>query len=151
MTKPRALLSVLLLWASLVLTLAAQELPKVIVRSPSGVEWDANDTATITNGVTVIYGETVLTADKATINAKTGDIFAEGSVRIQQEDQTYVGEQLHYNYLTHQMDGERFRTGKAPLFASGEGLHGDVTNRTYIATNGMITMDDYYEPLQKVR
>ena len=49
------------------------------------------------------------------------------------------------------MEAEQFRTGKAPVFATGEGLHGELTNRVYIATNGVITTDDVAEPAVKVR
>ncbi len=74
-----------------------------------------------------------LTADAASVNTRTGDIYADGSVRLQRGDQTWVGSRLHYNYLTKQMDGAQFRTGQAPFFAAGEGLHaiGEGTNAVY--------------------
>ena len=112
---------------------------------------------TATNGVIVRYAATnglvVLTADNATINQKTGDIFAQGSVRIQRENETWVGDQLHYNYLTYQMGGDKFRMGQAPFYVAGEALRGTGvgTNAVYQGTNAVMTTDDYYRPLMKVR
>ena len=59
----------------------------------------------------VHYGETVLTADSATVNTKTGDVEADGNVRIESGNQLWVGEHIHYNFKTHLMRTEQFRTG----------------------------------------
>src|SRR5262249_13831027 len=80
-----------------------------------------------------------------------GNILAEGSVRIQKDDLTWTGERLHYNFITGELDGEKFRAGRAPAFAAGEGLHADTSNHIYTATNTFVTADDYFQPLVKVR
>ena len=49
------------------------------------------------------------------------------------------------------MISEQFRTGKAPVFAGGEGLAGDATNRVYTAHNGYVTTDDASDPAYRVR
>ena len=49
------------------------------------------------------------------------------------------------------MEAEQFRTGKTPVFMEGEGLHGEITNQVYTATNAVITTDDVSEPAIKVR
>ncbi len=106
-----------------------------------------NGLMTITNGVLVKYtdasGLMVLTADRASINQKTGDIFAEGGVHIQKDNETWAGEKLHYNYQTKIMEGDKFRMGKSPVFVQGENLHGSGTSATenglYQGTNALIT------------
>jgi LPS-assembly protein len=107
--------------------------------------------ATATNGVMIVYGDAVLTAQQVVANQNTGDVIADGKVRIQQGEQLWVSEHLLYNFYTHQIQGEQFRTGHSPVFTAGEGLGGDVTNRTYMATNALITSDDISTPLIKIR
>lgn len=148
----------------LVRTAAAQTTPN------TGIEIEGSQEATyfesngmtmfvITNGVIVRYTNnatlTVLTADSATFNQDTGDIFADGHVRVQEGSATWIGDHLHYNYQTKVLNGETFRTGQGVVFGEGEKLHGtgvgEATNSIYTGTNGMFTTDDYYRPLQKVR
>ncbi|HLP77639.1 MAG TPA: LPS assembly protein LptD [Candidatus Paceibacterota bacterium] len=112
--------------------------------------------ATFTNNVLLRYNGVVLTADSASINEETGETVANGKVRIQQEDMIWAGEHIRYNFKTHEMTTEQFRTGRAPVFASGRGLRGEalgenLTNQVYYATNAMITADDFYRPLLKIR
>ena len=104
-----------------------------------------------TNGVLVRYGTAFLTADQVSVNQQSGEVTADGQVRVQSEAQLWVGEHIRYNFKTRLMEAEQFRTGKAPVFAEGEGLHGEYTNGVYIATNGVITTDDVAKPAIKVR
>lgn len=107
-----------------------------------------------TNGVLVRYGNAVLTAKQASVNYDTGEVVAEGSVRIQNDDQVWVGgpdEHVRFNFKTRQMQAEQFRTGRSPVYASGFGLHGDTTNNVYSATNAYVTTDDVTNPAFKVR
>ncbi len=53
---------------------------------------------------------------------------ADGHVRIESGDQIWVGEHIRYNFKTHQMRSEEFRTGKPPVFAAGRELEGNITN-----------------------
>src|SRR5260370_29392017 len=127
--------------------LRAQQQPETklesVPRNPEqggGLVTDLSTGFTIaTNGVLVKYGQAVLTADNATIDPSTGDITADGEVRIQQDEQLWASEHVRYNYKTHQMVAEQFRTGETPVFAAGAGLHGDVTNRIYTSTNAVLT------------
>jgi LPS-assembly protein len=111
----------------------------------------AGDTMTGTNGIFVKYGDTVLTADSASVNSQTGEAVADGNVHITMGDQIWVGEHITYNFKTHQMQSEQFRTGKAPVFAAGNDLHGDTSNRTYIARHTFVTTDDVSNPAIKMR
>jgi len=116
------------------------------------VEYDyQTGIATGTNGVRVVYGNAVLTADKVQYNLQTGETIADGNVRIQQAEQLWVGEHFNFNFNTWQMQAKQFRTGKAPVFVQGEGLHGDITNKVYITTNAFITTDDVSKPIIRVR
>ena len=104
-----------------------------------------------TNGVLVRYGNAFVTADRVTVNQQSGEVVADGNVRIQSEEQIWAGEHIRYNFKTRQIEARQFRTGQAPIFAAGEGLHGQITNRVYVATNAVITLDDVAEPAIKVR
>jgi LPS-assembly protein len=116
------------------------------------VEYDyQTGVATATNGVLVKYGGAVLTAERVAVREETGEVVADGRVRIQQGDQLWASEHLLYNFKTRQMKAAQFRTGKDPVFAYGEGLHGEVSNRVYYATNAFLTADDVDRPLLKVR
>lgn len=107
--------------------------------------------AIFTNGVIVKYGGAVLTADSATVNQDTGEVVADGKVRIQRDDQIWAGDHVRYNFKTRMMQSEQFRTGRSPVFAGAYGLAGDTTNGVYVATNAFVTSDDVAAPFEQVR
>ena len=118
----------------------------------SGVVYDfQTGLTTATNGVIVKYGSAVLTADRASVNQPLGEVVADGRVRIQQEEQVWAGEHMTYNFETHQIEAEQFRTGEPPIFAAGRNLHGEVTNQVYFATNALLTTDNVSSPAIKIR
>ena len=125
-----------------------QALSQILPGTMEGkVDYDlAAGTATGKGGVFIRYGNAVLTADSAKLNTKTGDVQADGNVRIESGDQLWVGDHIQYNFKTRQLKSEQFRTGKAPVFASGVGLTGDASNRVYTARNGYVTSDDFSTP-----
>lgn len=155
MTKLRYLLplAAVLLWLDS--TASAQESPEIRVRGASGgseLDWDfATGTAAATNGIIVSYGNAYLTADRVRVNEKTGDVEADGHVRILNEDQSWAGEHIGYNFKTRVIAAEIFRTGKFPVFAEGAGLTADRSNQVYSAQDSFITTDDVSEPFTKVR
>jgi LPS-assembly protein len=109
-----------------------------------------------TNGVYINYNGTVLTADAASWDQNSGQAIADGHVHIQQGDQVWVGDHVRYNLNTHDMVAEQFRSGKAPVFMEGRGLHGNIVSNkmeqgTYTATNSIITTDDVQKPAIKIR
>ncbi len=110
----------------------------------------ATGLAVATNGVVIKQGGSVLTAHRAKVNEKTYQAEADGDVRIQLDDQVFVGEHIRYNFKTGVMESEQFRSGKDPFFMEGKGLSSD-TNEIYTARDAMVTMDDVSEPLLKVR
>ena len=126
-------------------------LNQIVPGTPTGSVDMVGDTATGTNGICVKYGETVLTADSATVNRLTGEAVADGHVRIEEGSQIWVGEHIRYNFKTHQMQSEQFRMGKPPVFAQGGQLQGDITNKTYNARHALVTTDDVSDPAIRVR
>ncbi len=102
-------------------------------------------------GIEVRYQDGVLTAQKVSMNRATGEIHAEGNVRVEREGQVWMGEALDYNYKSRALSGKSFRTGQSPLFARGESLASDLNAKTYSATNSIVTMDDYATPGYHIR
>ncbi len=133
----------------------AQPQPAWIIQSltsAGGAFYDLKTgTAIGTNGVMVKYGDTVMTADWVSVNQETGQSVAEGHVRIEQGDWLWAGEHISYNFKTRQMQSEQFRAGKPPVFTMGSGLHGDISNHVYTATNAFITTDDVPKPAHGIR
>src|SRR5581483_5974597 len=104
-----------------------------------------------TNGIIVRHNGAVLIADRATLNQKTGEVEADGHVRIQQGDQTWTGGHMPYNFQTRQMISEDFRTGYAPAVAARNELSGDITHHVYNARHAMVPTDDIHDPAVKIR
>lgn len=117
-------------------------------------------TLTATNGIYVQYlgteGTAVLMADTALVNVNTGDADADGNVRIESGDMIWVGDHIHYNFKTHQMVSEQFRTGHQPVFAQGQQLSGFIDPRKgatneVTAKHAVVTTDDYAKPAYEIR
>jgi lipopolysaccharide assembly outer membrane protein LptD (OstA) len=125
---------------------------EVIPGAPEGkLDYDFKNDLGYGTNIFVQYGGATLVADSATLNQRTGEIEADGHVRIEQGGLLWVGEHIHYNFKTHQMQSEEFRTGKPPVFAQGGQLQGDITNKTYHARHALVTTDDVSEPAIYVR
>ncbi len=125
--------------------------------------------AVITNGVEIIYGDAVLTADAARVNATTGDVLAAGHVRIQRDNLVWAGDSIIYNFRTKLMQAEKYRAGYPPasVFTAGENLGAEnlardptnrastartaLTNGIYTAQNAFITTDDIANPAERIR
>lgn len=155
MTRLRFILAVAIFALFFRASLSAQELQGWDVKPLTDDGWVEYDyqtgTVEATNGVRVIYGLAVLTADQVQLNPQTGETTADGNVRIQQAEQLWIGQHFNYNFKTGQMEAKQFRTAKAPIFVEGEGLHGDISNKVYITTNAIITTDDVSKPSVRIR
>ena len=155
MTRLRLILTLALCGLAFPGALHAQQLPTWEMEALNDQGWAEFNFQTGmgygTNGVLVRYGSAFLTADEVTVNQESGEVTADGDVHIQSEEQIWAGEHIRYNFKTRQMEAEQFRTGKPPVFASGAGLHGEVTNHVYFATNAVITTDDVAQPAVKIR
>ncbi len=157
----------------------AQESGSLEVRavSPDALFEYEEETGTVSDplGVSVRYGDAVLQAKRVRVNRQTGEVLAEGEVRLQRGGELWTGERLRYNFATREMQGEYFRTGISPFFAAGEGLRADLggTNQlpaqpgliipgaeggksalpsqSHSATNAFVTTDDVEQPGYRVR
>src|SRR5689334_3085815 len=103
-----ALLALIALAANFVSSLLAQELPEWSIRP-----WDDNGWAewaydggpfVATNGVTFLYPGVMLSAWSMTVDNTTGEIIAEGQVKLQREGQISTGRRMRYNFLTHETE-----------------------------------------------
>jgi lipopolysaccharide assembly outer membrane protein LptD (OstA) len=145
------------LWVALPLSGAAgaEQRPELEINalSPDGVFEYQEATGTVADptGVVVRYGDAELTARKVQFNRRTGEVAAEGSVRLQRGKELWTGNVLRYNFLTRQIQAEIFKAGMPPFFAAGHGLAADLTNKIYTATNAVVTTDDVAEPSYLVR
>jgi lipopolysaccharide assembly outer membrane protein LptD (OstA) len=138
-------------------TLLAQQqasLPWTITALPGGsdIEYDTDThLVTSTNGVMVSFGNAVLTAQRIKANPSTGEVVADGRVRVQEGEQIWANEHLTYNFKTREIKSEQFRTGQAPFFAEGMMLTAEVTNNVYTGVDAMLTSDDVAQPFIKLR
>ena len=103
------------------------------------------------HGVVVRYRGMELVANQVAMSESTGDIIADGQVRLQNEGQYFVGEHLEYNYKTGQIRAENFRAGVAPFYAGGLTLGGNFETHNYFAENTFFTTDDIKQPAFRVR
>lgn len=97
-------------------------------------------------GVLVTYGDSEVSARAIRLNRESGEVEAEGQVRLRRGNEVWSGERIRYNFLTRQMQAHDFRAGLAPFYAAGQGLSGNLTNQNHSATNAVLTTDNYAEP-----
>jgi lipopolysaccharide assembly outer membrane protein LptD (OstA) len=133
----------------------AQEPPGLEVRAqgPDALFEYEENTATVTDpsGVLVTYGEAQMTARKVRFNRHTGEVEAEGDVRLQRGKEVWIGERLAYNFVTRELRADAFRSGLAPVYLTGQGLASSLTNQVHTATNAVVTTDNLAEPTYRVR
>jgi lipopolysaccharide assembly outer membrane protein LptD (OstA) len=108
-------------------------------------------TITYTNGVTVRYGTAVLTARRARLNQESGEVMAEGEVRLQQQNEVWYGERIEYNFKSGKILATEFKAGQPPFFIRGDAMAGDQEAEVYVLANGVVTTDDYAEPGYRIR
>ncbi len=156
MARPNTIILTLAVLLASVLPLSAQQQSGWEVENLSEtngfVEYDFKTKIITAEGSILIrYGGAVLTAEKVELDQESGEAAAEGKVFIQRNEQVWVSEKLRYNFKNRSIQAEQFRTGKSPVFAGGQGLHADLTNGIYAATNAYITADDVAEPAVRIR
>jgi LPS-assembly protein len=117
------------------------------------VEYGRDGTVTGTNGVLVRYQGATLSADRVRANYLTGEVQADGDVRLETGDMLWVGEHVTYNFKNRKLETGEFRAGKLPVLVGGARLNGDnsKTNRVYTANDADVTTDDVSEPDYRIR
>lgn len=153
MPKLRFIVLLFLSWCVLsVVTRAAEPAAFIIETDQDSLEFDLNTgTVSYTNGVIVRYGDAILSAHKARLNQESGDMLAEGAVRLQQGNETWYGERIEYNFKSRKILASEFKAGQPPFFIKGAALAGDQTNNVYVLAEGVVTTDDYEEPGYRIR
>ncbi len=154
MRRLPAIALLLLLAAAYPFVLKAQErvynyksLHDILPEYPEGtVEYDPATGISYATNELFQYGNATLMADSARYNPATGEIIADGHVRISDGGQIWIGDHIIYNLRTHQMESGKFRTGKPPVYAQGEAVHGNITNKTYSAQTVYATTDNISKP-----
>ena len=93
------------------------EQERIIVEATQEAEFNMETGVwTTTNGITVRYQEALLTAQKASVNQFTGEVNAQGNVRLQRGPQLVVADSIQYNFLTKKILGQNFKLGQNPYF-----------------------------------
>lgn len=138
-------------WAQEQTSWVVKALNQVIPGAPDGSMDVVGNKVYCTNVFVQYESNATLIADSAILDYQSGEVTADGHVRIGQGDQIWIGEHIRYNFKTRQMQSESFRTGKPPVFAAGEQLQGDITNNTYHARSAYVTTDDVNDPAVRVR
>lgn len=144
------------------LPLAAQEKPRfefqIYSRDPESEFSLDNRTgvAAGTGGVIIVSNDAVLSADKVQFvrdadQLDSGEVIAEGKVRIQRGEQIWIGDSIRYNFVTGQIQAATFKTGQPPFFVAGVSLDANVETGLYTGYGITLTTDDYEVPAQKVR
>ena len=150
MRRVPAIALLLLLVTAFPLILEAQEagynfksLHDILPEYKEGVvQWDPNTGMYYATNELLQYGNSTLMADSARWNPATGEIIAEGHVRIAQSGQLWIGDHIIYNLKTHEMESGGFRSGRPPIYVEGAAIHGNITNKTYNAQYVYTTTDN---------
>lgn len=132
---------------------AAPDELKWTIESPHG-EIDYNietGITTATNGIVVKYADATLTADTATLNQNTGELMAEGNVRLERQGMVWTGSSIHYNFITGKIIAQNFRGGQVPFFVGARALVGEQKTGLNVGAKAFVTTDDLAEPGYSVR
>lgn len=103
------------------------------------------------HGVQVRHGTMELVANQIAVSERTGDVIADGNVRLRSLHQSFVGQHVEYNFRTGQIVAEDFRAGFSPLFAGGLKIEGNSDEQTGVARGTFLTTDDIEQPAFRIR
>ncbi len=133
----------------------AVEEANVVIENLSGqseVEYNLEDHVWIGRyGVKVTYGNAELLANQVVLSEVTGDVIADGNVRMRNEGEVWKGEHLEYNFKLRKVKSEAFRAGYPPFFVQGMNLETGSTENSLTATNAWTTADDVKNPLFRIQ
>ena len=165
--SPFALVSALMRKPLLIIALAGEVLlgANIMAQDPSASPWKVEALSgesnirydlesgemRATKGVRVTYlagktGETILIANSATLNQKSGAIVATGNVKLHRDEVVWKSERIEYNFRSKNIKAAQFTSGNLKTFIKGEGMTGNQTNGVYRARNTIFTTDDNKNP-----
>ena len=151
MHKWRAVILILFLGCAVAFGQPTNEPAPLTIEAAEEMEMLTNGVWLATNGVTVRYQEAVLTARKASVNQLTGEVAAQGDVRLQRGPDLLVADSVQYNFLTKKIIGDNLKFGQNPYFLQSDIMVGDQNANIYVGASGFITTDDYANPDYRVR
>jgi LPS-assembly protein len=129
--------------------------PKVVIRnltSQSEIEFSEEQQVWIgRHGIRVTYGEIEILADQVALSEESGDVIADGNVRMKRGGEYWVGPHFEYNFKTKVMESGPFKAGMAPFYVQGFGLEASPEDNTYTAKKASVTSDDDSNPNHRVR
>jgi len=147
MRKLRAVILIFFSGCAVAFAQATNEPPPITVEAAEEVTLTTtNGVWMATNGVVLHYQEVVLSAQQASVNETTGEVMAQGNVRLQRGLYLVVADKIHYNFLTKRIIGDNFRFGQPPLFVQSDVMVADQAANVYVGAEGMITTDDFTQP-----
>jgi hypothetical protein len=111
---------------------------------PGGRLYQEGTKRIATGGVTVIQGNTRLTADNMTYDVDTGDVVAEGNVVFTEPGYTVRGERITYNTGTRQVHAESAETVVNGVIIRARAIDADPSK--YTAGSASVTTCDRPRP-----
>jgi len=139
----RVFFAALVLWAGSLFA-AAPEQPATIDAKNLRVDRE-KQMAYGEGDVVVRYRDLTLRADKARYNIATDEIWAEGNVRLNRQNQEWVVPSAYYNLKTRAFKTETARGVFDSLTLRGENIHLTGSNR-YSLSKATLTTCDYEQP-----
>jgi len=128
--------------------------PAVRVRPPAGaVQINARQMSTLPDrriaiaegDVEVVFENAVLTCDHLTLFTDTKDAYAEGHVRLEEGDQVFRGEMVHYNFNTKKGRFLQGTIASPPWFEFGRSVE-HLAEGVFQVTPGYLTSCDLEPP-----
>ena len=119
----------------------------ILPSAPEGSVGIDPDTGEITGtNILIQHGNATLMADSIRLNRDAGTAIAQGHVRVEQAGQIWVGDSITYNFNTHMLGTDQFKTGRSPVIGAGDHVQANVTNHTYAVQNMIATTDNVKHP-----
>ena len=95
--------------------------------------------------VEVIFENAVLTADYMTLFTDTNDVYAEGRVRLEEGNQVFRGEMVHYNFKTKKGRFLQGTVATPPWYQHGRSVE-HIAEGVFAVTPGYLTSCDQEPP-----
>jgi LPS-assembly protein len=146
--RPLTLIALLLAFATVC---PAQTTPQWVISGTSNQsQIQSQDSIDYFNlGVRFSNDTSVITADQGMANRLTGDVVAEGDVTILDHGHIWRGTNFIYNFKTGGVRSGSFKSVQMPFAMSGEHLNGN-SNQVWVATNAVVSTDDYEKPAYRI-
>ena len=103
-----------------------------------------------TGNAVVRYRGMKLVSDRITVYLDTNDAFAEGNVKLFQENNYLVGDSLHYNFKTGMGEMTNARGWSPPWYGKGDIIR-RISEDEFQVDNGYMTTCHYEKPHYKLK